>query len=335
MIKYSQIHILIYLIYKFNYKEKVVFKYKQYVYEVYRERSISKAAANLYISQPSLSAIIIKIEKELGLAIFDRSTSPLRLTEFGKAYIKAIEDVYEIEKGVENFISDINMLRFGELSIGASNVFAAYTLPPIISEFKKKYPDVKVNLTEGNTEMLESLLALNKVDMVIDNNRYDAGIYDKALYSKERILLAVPKIFKECEKVSELALDEECIKSKKYSEESCPAVPLSVFRSVPFIMLTPNNDTRIRSNKMCREAGFHPNIVLEVNQQATAYMIATTKMGATFISDTVVGKMPSYENLSYYKIDSLSADRDVYFYFKKHKYKTRVMREFMNFISQK
>ncbi len=312
-----------------------MFKYKQYVYEVYREGSISKAAANLYISQPSLSAIIIKIEKKLGLAIFDRSTSPLRLTEFGKAYIKAIEDEYEIEKGVENLISDINMLRFGELSIGASNVFAAYTLPPIISEFKKKYPDVKVNLIEGNTEMLESLLSLNKVDMVIDNNRYDAGIYDKALYSKERILLAVPKNFKECEKVSELALDEECIKSKKYREESCSAVPLCVFKSVPFIMLAPNNDTRIRSNKMCREAGFHPNIVLEVNQQATAYMIATTKMGATFISDTVVCKMPSYENLSYYKIDSSSADRDIYFYFKKHKYKTQVMREFMNFISQK
>ena len=311
-----------------------MFKYKRYIYEVYSERSISKAAANLYISQPSLSATIKKVEAKLGMPIFDRSTSPLGLTEFGKIYIKAIEDVYEIEKSVDNFISDINMLRFGELSIGASNVFAAYALPPIISEFKKKYPDVKVNLNEGNTEMLESLLSLNKVDMVIDNNRFDTGIYDKALYSKERILLAVPKIFNECQQVKEFALDEECIKSKKHCEKNCPAVPLSVFSSVPFIMLTPNNDTRIRSDKMCREAGFQPNIVLEVNQQATAYMIATTKMGATFISDSVVDKMPSYENLSYYKIDSPAAERNVYFYFKKHKYKTRVMQEFMNFISQ-
>ena len=311
-----------------------MFNYKDYVYEVYKEKSISKAASNLYISQPSLSATIKKVEEKLGMPIFDRSTSPLRLTEFGKIYIKAIEDVYEIEKSVNNFISDINMLRFGELSIGASNVFAAYALPPIISEFKKKYPDVKVNLNEGNTEILESLLSSNKVDMVIDNNRYDTGIYDKALYSKERILLAVPKIFNECQQVKEFALDEECIKSKKHCEKNCPAVPLSVFSSVPFIMLTPNNDTRIRSDKMCREAGFQPNRVLEVNQQATAYMIATTKMGATFISDSVVDKMPSYENLSYYKIDSSAAERNVYFYFKKHKYKTRVMQEFMNFISQ-
>ena len=50
--------------------------------------------------------------------------------------------------------------------------------------------------------------------MVIDNNHYDSAIYDKAMYSQERILLAVPKIFKECEAVSNLAIDEEGIKYK-------------------------------------------------------------------------------------------------------------------------
>ena len=311
-----------------------MFNYKDYVYEVYKEKSISKAAYNLYISQPSLSARIIKIEEELGMPIFDRSTSPLRLTEFGKIYIKAIEEVREIEKGVKNFISDINMLRLGELSLGASNVFAAYALPPIIAKFKNKYPEVKIKLTEGNTETLEELLSTNNVDMVIDNNRYDAGIYDKALYSEERILLAVPKDFPECDKVSEFALSEECIKSKGYISKDCPAVPLSAFCSVPFIMLTPNNDTRIRGDKMSKEAGFQPKIILEVYQQATAYMIAATRMGATFISDSVVEKMPVHENLNYYKIESAAAKREVYFYFKKHKYKTRVMQEFMDFIAQ-
>ena len=309
-----------------------MFRYKDYIYEVYRERSISKAAAKLYISQPSLSATIIKVEERLGMPIFDRSTSPIRLTEFGEIYIKAVEDIYGIERGVENAISDINNLCIGELSIGASNVFAAYALPPIISEFKKKYPDVKVKLIEENTEMLESMLSLNKVDMVIDNNRYDGGVYDKFLYSEERILLAVPKNFDVCESVKKYALDEECIRSKKYRDTDCPSAPLSSFSTIPFVMLTPNNDTRIRSDKMCKEAGFRPNIVLEVHQQATAYMIATTKLGATFISDAVVDKMPAHDNLFYYKIDSASAQRRVCFYFKKHKYKTRAMKEFMNFI---
>lgn len=312
-----------------------MFKYKSYIYEVYKEKSISKAASNLYISQPSLSARIIKLEEELGMPIFDRSTSPLRLTEFGERYIKAVENVFEIEKNIENFISDANMLRIGSLSVGASNVFAAYALPPIIAEFKKKYPDVRINLTEGNTEMLESLLSTNKVDMVIDNNHYDAGLYEKALYSEEKILLAVPKIFEECDMVREYALDEECINSKGYKSDCYPAVPLSVFRNVPFVMLTQNNDTRIRGDKMCKEAGFQPRIALEVHQQATAYMIATTKIGATFISDTVIEKMPSHDSMAYYKISSTAADRKVYFYFKKHKHRTRAMQEFMNLISQK
>ena len=73
----------------------------------------------------------------------------------------------------------------------------------------------------------------------------------------------------------------------------------------------------------CREAGFRPDIVLEVNQQATAYMIATTNMGATFISNSVVEKMPMHENMTYYKINSEHAQRDVYFFFKKNKYNIR------------
>ena len=134
--------------------------------------------------------------------------------------------------------------------------------------------------------------------------------------------------------MKEFALDEKCIKSKAY-KKNFPAVPLSTFSSVPFIMLTPNNDTRIRGDKMCKEAGFHPRIVLEVHQQATAYMIATTQMGATFITDSVVEKLPFHEKMTYYKIDSSAAERKIYFYFKKHKYKTRVMQEFMDFIARK
>ena len=79
----------------------------------------------------------------------------------------------------------------------------------------------------------------------------------------------------------------------------------------------------------CREAGFHPNIILELNQQSTAYMAASTQLGATFISDMLVSQLPSFENLDYYKLDGSSANRQVFFYYKNHKYKTRAMEEFL------
>ena len=311
-----------------------MFRYKHYVYEVYKERSFSKAANNLYISQPSLSARIIKIEEELGTPIFDRSISPIRLTEFGKYYIEAIEEINKIERGIEARINDIHTLKTGELSVGASNVFAAYVMPPIIAEFKNKFPGVNVRLVEGNTVMLEEMLANNDLDMVIDNNHYDSELYDRELYLNEQILLAVPKIFEEYKKTSSYALSEECIRSKEYKSKNFKSVPLSEFKAVPFVMLTQNNDTRIRGDKLCKQAGFRPNITLEVHQQATAYMIATTQIGATFISDMVVEKIPSHNSMAYYKLDSGIADRTVYFYFKKHKNKTKAMQEFMRLIAQ-
>ena len=87
-----------------------MFRWKDYIYEVYKERSFSKAAQNLYISQPSLSAKIKKAEEEIGLPVFDRNTTPLRLTEFGRVYIDAVEEVYKIEKSVENHINDLKNL---------------------------------------------------------------------------------------------------------------------------------------------------------------------------------------------------------------------------------
>ena len=74
-----------------------MFNSMNYVYEVYKERSFSKAAANLYISQPSLSAAVKKVEEKIGAPIFDRSVSPIKLTECGRHYIKAVEEIMDIQ----------------------------------------------------------------------------------------------------------------------------------------------------------------------------------------------------------------------------------------------
>ena len=311
-----------------------MFRDKDYVYAVWQERSFSKAAARLYISQPSLSAKIKKIEDELGAVIFDRSTTPLRLTEFGQIYINAITEVKQIERRMENTINDMNMLHSGELSIGASNVFAAYVLPPLIAKFKKKFPNVKIQLIEDNTTSLEKMLSCNEIDIVVDNNHYNNELFEKKEYTREQILLAVPNDFNVCKNAATYELSESCIAQKEYISDSFRAVPLSLFENIPFVLLTPNNDTRIRGERMCKEAGFSPSIILEVHQQATAYMIATTKLGATFVSDMLVQKMPCHANLRYYKLDSELANRTICFTLKKHKHHTRAMEEFMRLISE-
>ena len=307
---------------------------KKYVYEVYKERSFTKAAQNLYISQPSLSARIKKIEEIVGEPLFDRSTTPLQLTEVGKVYIEAAEEITQIEQRVENYINDLAGLKTGNLAVGASTLFAAYVVPSLITQFNQKFPDVHIQLIEGNTAELEEMLGSNALDFVIDNYHYDSILYNKELYCEENILLAVPKHFAINEELGMYQLSYKNIKNKNYLNQKYPAVPLGRFADLPFIMLTQGNDTRTRGDRLCRNVGFKPNIVLEFNQQSTAYMASSTQLGATFISDILVSQLPAFENLVYYKLDGEEAKRKVFFYYKTHKYKTRVMEEFIRMMHE-
>ena len=296
-----------------------MFVWKKYVYEVYKERSFTKAAQNLYISQPSLSARIKKIEEIIGEPLFDRSTTPLQLTEVGKVYIEAAEEITQIEQRVENYINDLAGLKTGNLAVGASTLFAAYVVPSLITQFNQKFPDVHIQLIEGNTAELEEMLGSNALDFVIDNYHYDSILYNKELYCEENILLAVPKHFAVNEELGMYQLSYKNIKNKNYLNQKYPAVPLGRFADLPFIMLTQGNDTRTRGDRLCRNVGFKPNIVLEFNQQSTAYMASSTQLGATFISDILVSQLPTFENLVYYKLDGEEAKRKVFFYYKTHK----------------
>lgn len=311
-----------------------MFVWKKYVYEVYKERSFTKAAQNLYISQPSLSARIKKIEEIIGEPLFDRSTTPLQLTEVGKVYIEAAEEITQIEQRVENYINDLAGLKTGNLAVGASTLFAAYVVPSLITQFNQKFPDVHIQLIEGNTAELEEMLGSNALDFVIDNYHYDSILYNKELYCEENILLAVPKHFAVNEELGMYQLSYKNIKNKNYLSRKYPAVPLGRFADLPFIMLTQGNDTRTRGDRLCRNVGFKPNIVLEFNQQSTAYMASSTQLGATFISDILVSQLPTFENLVYYKLDREEAKRKVFFYYKTHKYKTRVMEEFIRMMHE-
>jgi len=311
-----------------------MFVWKKYVYEVYKERSFTKAAQNLYISQPSLSARIKKIEVIIGEPLFDRSTTPLQLTEVGKVYIEAAEEITQIEQRVENYINDLAGLKTGNLAVGASTLFAAYVVPSLITQFNQKFPDVHIQLIEGNTAELEEMLGSNALDFVIDNYHYDSILYNKELYCEENILLAVPKHFAVNEELGMYQLSYKNIKNKNYLNQKYPAVPLGRFADLPFIMLTQGNDTRTRGDRLCRNVGFKPNIVLEFNQQSTAYMASSTQLGATFISDILVSQLPAFENLVYYKLDGEEAKRKVFFYYKTHKYKTRVMEEFIRMMHE-
>ena len=137
-----------------------MFQGMEYVYEVYKEKSFSKAAQNLFISQPSLSANVKRIEKKVGYPIFDRSTKPMGLTECGEKYIQCVEKMHAAEIEFSNFVNDWIGLKTGSLILGGSSLYSSWILPQLMGEFSRKYPLVKLVLIEESTGKLEELLKL-------------------------------------------------------------------------------------------------------------------------------------------------------------------------------
>lgn len=310
-----------------------MFEGKDYVYEVYKTRSFSKAADNLYISQPSLSATIKKIESRIGAPLFDRSTTPIQLTDCGQKYISYIENLMDMEQEFENYLNDVNTLRAGHLSIGGSNLFAAYVLPPLLSGFMAQFPHIDVKLVESSTNDLERQLSAGNLDLVIDNYAFNERIYERHLFCREQVLLAVPAAFDSNRDPQ--AEPYRLTAGEIKAEEAGPAggktgfASLKLFQRDPFLLLRSGNDTRERSDQLLKDSGISPRIILKLDQQATAYHVASQGMGITFVTDTLVRKVPENPNLYYYRLNPEYAVRNIYFYHKQNRYLTRAIENFL------
>ena len=323
-------YLYIYKNHKFSFMDgDRMFRNMEYVYEVYKEKSFTRAAKNLYVTQPCLSALVKKTEQKLGFPIFNRNTSPLQLTECGAEYIRYIERMMALENEFENYLNDVCGLKTGHLSIGSNNAFSALVLPQIISEFNRLYPGVDVKLSEGNISYLEEKLFKGDLDLVLDNHPMDESIYLRELFCSEQLLLAVPASDPVCARHPLCALTHEDILKGKHTCIQTPAISMDSFCSHTFIALRHGNDTRIQLDFLCEEAGFSPKIQLEVDQLTTAYNIVCNNIGITLVSDTLVTRTPPVSNLVYFKIDSNHTRRFAYFYYKNASYVTLAMREFI------
>lgn len=308
-----------------------MFQGMEYVYQVYLDKSFSKAAASLFISQPSLSANVKRVEKRIGSPIFDRSTKPLSLTECGKEYIRCVEEILAVEKGFSQFVHDFENLKTGSLTLGGSNLFSSWILPSLISEFAARYPNIRINLLEENTMQLTELLQKGTVDLILDNTSLDASIFHSRLFQEEHLVLAVPRSFSINKNLEPFQIPNDLIPNHwNFLNNEVPTVPLHLFSELPFIMLKNENDTGRRARLICQDSHFTPNIILNMDQQMTAYNICQSGLGICFVGDIVLIRIPHNDNVVYYKLPAQHNSRRVCFYWKKGRYFSRAMEEFLN-----
>ena len=123
-----------------------MFKNYKVIFEVLESGSFSKAAENLYISQPSLSALVKRTEDKVGYKIFDRSSVPVQLTDIGEQYIITARKINEAEVEFENLLNDNDLMNKGSVSIGAHHLYSSYILSDLVEKFTNKYPNIVIKI---------------------------------------------------------------------------------------------------------------------------------------------------------------------------------------------
>lgn len=309
-------------------------RYIDYLLTVYEKRSFSRAAESLYISQPALSSVVKKVEAELGAPIFDRTCSPLKLTEAGEYYIRSVKKIQEIEADLRNFFAQYSRMDKETIVIGAATYFCTYILPDYIAEFEAHHPGVQVSVFEANTDDLNHCMKNRIIDLCINVDVMKSESLCMRPWMTEHILLAVPAGYEVNAGLEAFQLCWEDIVAGRCWSEDTPSVSLKTFSAQPYLFLKERNDIYERANRMCQNAGFHPKIVMYLDQLLTSYYIAREGHGLCFIRAEMLSYLKKTDQLVFYKINDPLTTRNVYIYSHNGGCNSALQSELINFLAE-
>lgn len=309
-----------------------MFREMEYVYAVYQERSFTKAAQKMYLSQPALSAMVKKAEKKVGLPIFDRSTSPLTLTPAGEYYIEQAEKIMKIQQEAKEHFARVSRSQDMRIRMCGAAIYQAYVFPPIIAEFLAQYPGMEVSWVEERTGLVQKLLS-NEIDIFPEANNFFSKEVDGVAWRDEELLLVVPAELPINETMRDRRFTPGEIREGRHRETGARPVDVAAFRDLEFILMDEENDTYQRSVAICHNAGFVPNsFAMKPAQMLTAYQLAEQVRRATFVSDTLVEHMDRNYRFYLYKLDDPLASRQQYLYFRRGRHRSTAAQLFREFV---
>ena len=132
--------------------------------------SISKAAEELFISQPAVTKHIKELESRLNIALFDRKGNKIYLTKAGKITYNHLKEIRQAYNDLEYELQRLNDTHKGVIKIGASSTISQYLIPKVIAAFYKRYPKVEIFLFNGNSFEMEQKLLANEIDLALVEN---------------------------------------------------------------------------------------------------------------------------------------------------------------------
>lgn len=141
----------------------------EYLLAICEHGNMLRASKKLGVTQPTLSIMLRKLETELDIDIFDRSTQPLRLTEAGKQVVKQAKDILKAAETLRQTVAEQRNLLTGRLKIGIIPTVAPYFVPRFLQYFldNPRHTDLETSLSEMKTEDIIPALLENEIDMAV------------------------------------------------------------------------------------------------------------------------------------------------------------------------
>ena len=141
--------------------------YKIFLY-LYEEKSISKTAAKLYVSQPAISYSLKELENQLGYTLFYRNSKGIEPTLEAKELYSYISTAFNILNDAEEHIKNLNSLNIGCIRIGTPSHIGVFYLSNYIADFRKIYPGIRFDIVCKSTSDMVEMLETRKLDLIVD-----------------------------------------------------------------------------------------------------------------------------------------------------------------------
>lgn len=239
----------------------------EYFQTVAKLQHFTRAAEALFISQPALSRSIARLEKELGVPLFERRGRTVQLNRYGDIFLgkvnKAIQTVEEGKREIEHEIQPDH----GNIALAFLHTLGSNLVPDLLSSFRERHPDVSFQLFQNTTNRLWEQLYAGDVDLALASPSFgDAGhTVWRQLFSEE-LFAVVPYNHRLAER-REIDLNE--------------------MADEPFIGLRSGLGITSLTDELCREAGFSPKKAFEGEEVGTVAGLVSAGLGVGLIPDIV------------------------------------------------
>jgi len=294
--------------------------------EVARQKSFSRAAENVFLTQPTVSSHIKALENEIGTPLLDRSQRELQLTEAGKILFQYAQELLGIkEKALSSIQAEYQVIK-GHLEVAASSVPGAYLLPRLMLSFRKLHPEVTFSVLLRDTKQVLQSVSDFTYDLgFIGEPVQRDGLDQVRLTEDELILIASPHVSIPATSPADSA------------KENLPGVEIASCLELPFLLREPGSATRMVFEKALKKR-YNKNIKFQViaylESQEALKEAVKAGLGLTVMSSKAVQEELSAGSLAGYRILDIDVKRHFYLIFKKNRILPPLSRVFLDHCSQ-